>query len=100
RYFVIESGEAEVVGDGRGVATLGPGQGFGEVALIRSVRRTATVRATAPLRLQAVTSQQFLAAVLGYPPSADEAGVTVDFMLDRFTPTGESEMDRIQHRGD
>jgi len=100
RYFVIESGEAEVVGDGRVVATLGPGQGFGEVALIRSVRRTATVRATAPLRLQAVTSQQFLAAVLGYPPSADEAGVTVDFMLDRFTPTGESEMDRIQHRGD
>jgi MFS family permease len=88
RYFVIESGEAEVVGDGRVVATLGPGQGFGEVALIRAVRRTATVRATGPLRLQAVRSEQFLAAVLGYPPSATEAGTTVDSMLDRFTPIG------------
>jgi CRP-like cAMP-binding protein len=88
RYFVIESGQAEVVGDGRVVATLGPGQGFGEVALLRQVRRTATVRATGPLRLFAVRSEHFLAAVLGYPPSASEAGTTVDSMLHRFTPLG------------
>ena len=86
RYFVIESGEVEVVGDGRVVATLGPGQGFGEIALLRQVRRTATVRAAGALRLQAVRSEHFLAAVLGYPPSASEAGTTVDSMLDRFTP--------------
>ncbi len=47
RYYVIESGEAEVVGDGRVVATLGPGEGFGEIALLRRTRRTATVRAAA-----------------------------------------------------
>ena len=45
RYFVIESGEAEVIGDGRVVATLGAGEGFGEIALLRRSRRTATVRA-------------------------------------------------------
>ena len=88
RYFVIESGAAEVVGDGRVIATLGPGQGFGEIALLRRVRRTAGVRATRALRLQSLRSEHFLAVVLGYPPSARDAGTTVDSMLDRFTPLG------------
>ena len=49
RYFVIESGEVEVVGDGEVIATLGPGQGFGEIALLRQVAaRTATVRDDRP----------------------------------------------------
>ena len=102
RYFVIESGEVEVVGDGRVVATLGPGQGFGEIALLHQVRRTATVRAAVALRLQALRSELFLAAVLGYPPSASEAGTTVDSMLDRFTPhtTRRPDMDRVPRHGD
>ena len=74
RYFVIESGEVEVIGDGQVVATLGPGEGFGEIALLRRTRRTATVRATSELRLQALRSDRFLPAVLGYTPSAREAG--------------------------
>jgi hypothetical protein len=86
RYFVIESGEVEVIGDGRVIATLGPGQGFGEIALLHEVRRTAAVRATLAARLHALRSEHFLAAVLGYPPSASEAGTTVDSMLNRFRP--------------
>jgi CRP-like cAMP-binding protein len=88
-YFVIESGEADVIGDGEVVASLGPGVGFGEIALLRSIRRTATVRATSALRLKALRSDRFLPVVLGYTPSAREAGVTVDSMLDRFTPSGD-----------
>jgi CRP-like cAMP-binding protein len=88
RYFVIESGEAEVIGDGQVVATLGPGLGFGEIALFRRVRRTATVRAVSELRLKALRSDHFLPVVLGFTPSAREAGVVVDSMLDRFTPQG------------
>jgi MFS family permease len=86
RYFVIESGEVEVVGDGRVVARLGAGEGFGEIALLRRTRRTATVRARSVLRLHALTSDQFLPAVLGYTPSAREAGTVMDTMLDRFAP--------------
>jgi MFS family permease len=90
-YFVIESGEAEVIGDGRVVATLGPGAGFGEIALLRRIRRTATVRATSDLRLKALRSDRFLPVVLGYTPSAREAGAVVDSMLDRFTPRDDLE---------
>ncbi len=93
RYFVIESGEAEVIGDGRLVARLGPGEGFGEIALLRRIRRTATVRAgSSELRLQALGSDHFLPVVIGYTPSAREAGAVVDTMLDRFTPR-----DSVEH---
>jgi MFS family permease len=85
-YYVIESGEAEVVGDGQVVTTLGPGAGFGEIALLRRIRRTATVRATSELRLKALGSNHFLPVVLGYTPSAREAGMAVDSMLGRFAP--------------
>jgi hypothetical protein len=85
-YFVIESGAAEVVGDGQVVSTLGPGTGFGEIALLRRTRRTATVRATSDLRLRALRSDHFLPVVLGYTPSAREAVAGVDSMLERFTP--------------
>ena len=90
-YFVIESGEAEVIGDGQVVATLGPGEGFGEIALLRRIRRTATVRATSELRLQALRSDHFLPVVLGYTPSSLEAGTVVDSRLDRFAPRDDVE---------
>jgi hypothetical protein len=89
-YFLIESGQAEVIGDGQLVATLGPGTGFGEIALLRSSPRTATVRAVSELRLKALRSDKFLPVVLGYTPSAREAGVVVDSMLDRFAPGGDN----------
>jgi MFS family permease len=92
RYFVIESGEADVIGDGRIVTRLGPGDGFGEIALLRRTRRTATVRAGSELRLHALRSDRFLPVVLGYTPSAREAGTVVDSMLDRFTPR-----DSVEH---
>ena len=86
RYFVIESGEAEVIGDGRFVAMLSPGKGFGEIALLRRTPRTATVRADSDLRLHALRSDHFLSVVIGYTPSAHEAVAMVDIRLDRFTP--------------
>ncbi len=94
-YFVVESGEADVIGDGQVVATLGPGEGFGEIALLRRIRRTATVRAASELQLRALRSDRFLPAVLGYTPSARAAGTVVDSRLDRFAPR--DDMDQPPH---
>jgi predicted MFS family arabinose efflux permease len=91
RFYVIETGAADVVGDGRLVATLGPGDGFGEIGLLRTVPRTATVRATSDLELQALTCIRFLPAVTGFPPSAREAATEVEEMLGRFSPDGSTD---------
>jgi CRP-like cAMP-binding protein len=52
--YAIESGTAEVSTEGRVLRTLGPGEVFGEIAVLVSGRRTATVVATSPMRLIAV----------------------------------------------
>ena len=84
--YVIESGTATVVGDGRVVTTLGEGDMFGEIALLRHVPRTATVRASTGLQLQMLRSEQFLPVVTGFRSSAGRASLDVDARLDRFTP--------------
>lgn len=86
RYYVVESGEVEVVGDGRVVAVLGPGEGFGEIALLRRTPRTATVVARTDVRLRALLTERFLPVVLGYAPSAREAASGVEERLNRYDP--------------
>jgi CRP-like cAMP-binding protein len=49
--YAIERGTAEVSADGTRLRTLGPGEVFGEIALLASGRRTATVTATSPMQL-------------------------------------------------
>jgi CRP/FNR family transcriptional regulator, cyclic AMP receptor protein len=50
-FFVILEGEVEVMHDGEHLATLGPGDFFGEIALIEHGRRTASVVAASPTSL-------------------------------------------------
>jgi CRP-like cAMP-binding protein len=50
-FFVVADGEASVSVGGKDVATLGPGDHFGEIALVSETERTATVTATTELRL-------------------------------------------------
>ncbi|HET7854853.1 MAG TPA: cyclic nucleotide-binding domain-containing protein [Gaiellaceae bacterium] len=56
-YF-IEQGEAEVLSDG-GEATLGPGDTLGEISLLLTGERTASVVARTPMRLLSLSGQDF-----------------------------------------
>jgi CRP-like cAMP-binding protein len=48
-FFVVASGEASVTVQGEAVGSLGPGDSFGEVALVDRSARSATVTATTPM---------------------------------------------------
>ena len=52
--YTIESGTADVSSDGRLIRALGPGDVFGEIAVLASGRRTATVTATSAMHLLAL----------------------------------------------
>ena len=86
RFYVIATGEAEVIGDGRLIRTMGPGDGFGEIALLRDTVRTATVRARTPLRLHTLDRRHFVSTVTGYQSSAGEADTLVVERLGTFDP--------------
>lgn len=86
RFFLIESGAAEVVCDGEVVRTLGPGDGFGEIALLRDLPRTATVIATAPLSLLALDRAVFLGAVTGHDRSRAAAEGVATARIDHARP--------------
>lgn len=58
-FFVILEGTAEVTQGGEKINSLGPGDFFGEIALISDLPRTATVTATSPLRALVVTARSF-----------------------------------------
>ena len=69
-FFVINSGRATVSIRGREVNTLGPGDHFGEIALIADSPRTATVTAELRLRLHSMARSDFRAIVESNPSIA------------------------------
>ena len=69
-FFVIEEGTAAVEVEGEVVRTLGPGDYFGEVALIDSGPRSATVTATSDLRCRGLTAWEFRPFVQEHPEVA------------------------------
>jgi CRP-like cAMP-binding protein len=58
-FFVLLEGTADVKKNGRKVNTLGPGDFFGEIALVSRAPRTATVVATSPVRALVITDRSF-----------------------------------------
>ena len=87
-FYIIEAGEADVIGDGSLVRTVGPRESFGEIALLHDVARTATIRARSDLEVFEVDRDDFLDAIGGYGPSSDAAYAVVARRLASFSPAG------------
>jgi CRP/FNR family transcriptional regulator, cyclic AMP receptor protein len=70
--MVIVDGSVSVERDGNRLNTLGPGDFFGEIALVDGGPRTATVTAEAPTRLLVITHRDFHSMMDEFPEIADQ----------------------------
>jgi MFS family permease len=80
-FYVIVAGEVEVRGNASLLRVLRDGDSFGEIALLRDVPRTTTVRARTPVALYALDRRHFVPTVSGYSESAAEAETVVETRL-------------------
>jgi CRP-like cAMP-binding protein len=80
---LVADGDLDVSVGGEHVTTLGRGDCFGEIALLRDVPRTATVTARTDVRLDALDKETFVAAVTGHLPSGRAAAELVQGRLER-----------------
>ena len=78
---MIESGRVEVSAAGERLRELGPGEGFGEIALLRDVPRTATVTALDDVVLKGLDRHDFIPAVTGHSESYEVAETVVNRLL-------------------
>jgi CRP/FNR family cyclic AMP-dependent transcriptional regulator len=83
-FFVIIDGEVSVTKDGNELRRLGPGDFFGEIALLEDRPRTATVIAATPLRFFVLTRQSFRSLLAHQPQLEQKVNAALD---ERLHPT-------------
>jgi CRP/FNR family cyclic AMP-dependent transcriptional regulator len=76
--FVVEAGSADVTIDGATVGTVGPGDVVGEIAVLASGRRTASVVATSPMRVLALFKRDVWALERDAPEAAQRLRAALD----------------------
>ncbi len=81
RFYVIESGTVDILGQ-----VFGPGDSFGEIALLRDIPRTATATALTDVTLVALERDVFVTAVTGHGPTHATAQELVAARLGSFNP--------------
>ena len=80
-YYAIAAGQFDVLQDGRFVRHCGRGEGVGEIALLRSVPRTASVVAQTDGTVYRLAREPFLTAVLGHAATQRHAHSIADAQL-------------------
>jgi MFS family permease len=88
RFYLVDTGTFRVSVDGREIRNLGPGDAFGETALLRDLRRTATVSAVTNGHLLWLDGRMFVPTVTGHWGSFQAAAAVVDEHLARARPVG------------
>jgi Cyclic nucleotide-binding domain/Major Facilitator Superfamily len=83
RFYAIADGQLEITINGTPVGTKVRGDGVGEIGLLYSVPRTATVTAVSPAMVFALGREAFLAAVTGHASTARAAAAVADERLDQ-----------------
>ena len=81
RFYILASGRAEAEADGERLREMGPGDSFGEIALLRDVPRTASVVAVGAVEAFALGRDAFLGAMCGDQRSRSAAEVVVQARL-------------------
>jgi CRP/FNR family transcriptional regulator, cyclic AMP receptor protein len=81
-FFVIEDGAAEVRQGGERIGELGPGDFFGEIALLETERRTASVVATTPMTVIVMFGRDFKQMEREMPAVADRVRAAIRARLD------------------
>jgi cAMP-dependent protein kinase regulator len=81
-FFVIEEGTADVLKDGERIAELGPGDFFGEIGLLETERRTATVRASSAMEVIVMFGPDFKRMEREQPAVADRIRSAIRARLD------------------
>jgi CRP/FNR family transcriptional regulator, cyclic AMP receptor protein len=76
-FFLIEDGEAAVLEDGERIAVLGPGDFFGEIGLLETGRRTASVVATTPMDVIVMYRDEFEQMKNELPTVADQVQAAI-----------------------
>jgi CRP-like cAMP-binding protein len=80
-FFVVAEGSASVSIEGEEVAMLGPGDCFGEIALLEESKRTATVTARSDLTCWGVPSWTFRPFVAAHPKLASRLRAQMDRLV-------------------
>ena len=92
RFYIVESGRVEATYRGEHLSYAGPGEPFGEIALLHDVPRTASVTTVEHTVLRSLDQDVFLAAVTGNAQALDRTQALANLRI----PTGERANERAR----